>query len=583
MNAHHDRGLSLRYQAIGWLLMTLMMGFWPQHSHAQAVANRQFALQTPAALEISTNNQWFRASDDVFPAGLGEVAAWQAKLEPVDRVSLFGGAYWLLARIDHTTELGSWVLDPHGSLIDRVEMRLYHPDGRVDTLKTGYQTENDYMLHYGKDVQLAPNTQYQLIMRIESPYYARTVRLDIIPASDYSRDSLSNNLLTIGALGALLSLCIYNFFIFSITRERSQLFYALYLLTYCLAWGITFHIPSQLLGWRDLHWHYVGFFLLPVFNGFFCIEFLKLKDKFPVLYKSMVFSIVFSVILLPSCLFLLSYAHTLATLAISVWLALALVAGIISWRSGFQPARFFVVAFIALLIPGTIILPANFGLIPALVRNPELLTLLGGTLDGLLLAFALAERIRLLEREKDIYLQSREHALKMAHTDSMTGIGNRHAFDQLLRERFTPPPPDNQPLLVLVDLDGLKKINDKYGHRRGDDLLRSFAEALAKLETQVMTNTALGSIRVFRLGGDEFTIIATSSHEQMLRTALLDIETSLRSLGFAEAGVSYGIAYGLPHLSPSDVLTQADTKMYEHKTARKAGRDDANGGALHPA
>lgn len=159
---------------------------------------------------------------------------------------------------------------------------------------------------------------------------------------------------------------------------------------------------------------------------------------------------------------------------------IALVCGIASVRSGFQPACYFVLAFIAILIPGPIILPTNLGLTPELVDNSELLTLLGGTLDALLLAFALADKIQLLAHEKEHVLEELEHTVTLAHTDHLTGIANRHAFDQQFKLDFDASKRNaesEKQILFLIDLDGLKSVNDRFGHARGDELLRAFAKA----------------------------------------------------------------------------------------------------------
>ncbi len=256
----------------------------------------------------------------------------------------------------------------------------------------------------------------------------------------------------------------------------------------------------------------------------------------------------------------------LATVAISLWLFIALACGIVALRSGFRPARYFVLAFMALLIPGLIILPANVGLMPSLVPNPELFTLLGGTLDAILLAFALADKIRRLAGEKDHALQRFYSMMKVARTDHLTGILNRHAFDLDLAEKVLEQKPDTdcELILFLIDLDGLKKINDKYGHARGDELLCLFTRELEKL--------ANPGVSFYRLGGDEFTILANRDEETCLCNGLKRIEKNLWQAGFSETGVSFGVAYAGSSMSLNDMYTQADKLMYEHKLSRRPNR-----------
>eukprot|EP01030_Chromulinospumella_sphaerica_P023135 gene23135-23147_t len=177
---------------------------------------------------------------------------------------------------------------------------------------------------------------------------------------------------------------------------------------------MTFHLSADLFDWHNLHWHYVPFFLLPVLSTLFYTSFLRLQDYAPRLYRLSRINLTLPLLTLPTCFFALSYAHTIATIVITIWITLALISGIVVWRSGYYPARFFVLGFVALMVPGLLILPANLGLIPAVVNNAQLFTLLGGTLDGVLLAFALADQIRLLRNTLEQRVQERTAQLSEA-------------------------------------------------------------------------------------------------------------------------------------------------------------------------
>jgi diguanylate cyclase (GGDEF)-like protein len=457
-----------------------------------------------------------------------------------------------------------WVFDPYGTLIDRIDATIYGSDGTQQRIESGYQRQLPYSLHYGGNIQLEPGVQYRAVVRISSPYYASQPGFRIMDQETYQQHVLRENFLTISALGALICLALYNLFLYLSTKDRSLLYYAMYLAVTFLGWAWTFHIPTALFGWHELRMHYIWFFLIPVTNTLFYLRFLQVPSWSPTLTFISRVNIALSLLFLPSSFLAISYAHTLATIVISIQLILALICGIISWRRGLRSARYFVLAFIALLIPGSFILPANIGLIPDLIENADLLTLLGGTLDGLLLAFALAERIRELQRERDASLARVTQALALANTDSMTGSGNRHAFDSALKAAFERPAPSLEPeqlLLVLIDLDGLKRVNDTQGHARGDEMLRHFAQALRTLETDQISS--------YRLGGDEFTLIAQRQHEQFLKLEIARIESKMREEGFPEFGASVGVAYGSEHHQPSEVFSRADERMYQHKAARK--------------
>lgn len=524
------------------------------------------ALSTEQAVTLFPQAQLFEAGTETPPPTAADLPRWLATLKPANKVSLFGGAYWLYAPVHNPTNNSNWVIDPDGRLIEQVSIYVYSHDEAVQQSNSGYLAEHDYTLHYGKNMTIPAHQDAFILMRVQSPYFAATPALVVQTQENYRQHVLLENTLALAAFGALLTLALYNLFIYTIHHDKAHFYYAIYLLTYFTGWALTFQLPADLFGWHNLHFHYVPFFLLPVFNTLFYIRFLDLPQHFPRLAKLSRINIILPLALLPSCFILLPYAHMLATFAISLWLFIALACGIVALRSGFRPARYFVLAFMALLIPGVIILPANVGLMPSLVPNPELFTLLGGTLDAILLAFALADKIRRLASEKDHALQRFYSMMKVARTDHLTGILNRHAFDLDLAEKVLDKKSVNECelMLFLIDLDGLKTINDKYGHARGDELLCLFTRELAKLENP--------GISFYRLGGDEFTILAGRDEEARLCNGLKRIEKSLWQSGFAETGVSFGVAYASSCMSLNDMYTQADKLMYEHKLSRRPNR-----------
>jgi len=409
----------------------------PSPAHAQAphavqADSRlgQAVLTGSRSLDLMRSARLYQSSgaNAPFPAG-AELPAFLATLTPAKEVDLLGGSYWLHARLRNDTRQTAWVIDPNDTLIDAVETRIYGPDGALQQRVSGYRAVREYLLHYGKDIELQPGESYEVLIRFSSPFYARTPVFAVTQRDAYRQLVARENFLIIGSIGALLALGVFNFFIYSYTRERSPLYYSLYVLCYAAGWGLTFHLPADLFDWHNLHVHYIPFFLLPVLSTLFYRTFLQLRETSPMLYKLSTINIVLPLVLLPSCFIALSWAHTLATVAIMIWMTMALVSGIIVWKNGYQPARFFVLGFVALMLPGLLILPANIGLIPAAVENAQLFTLLGGTLDGVLLAFALADQIRLLRN----HLEQRVHerTAELTEAKEHAEIVSRHRIDFL--------------------------------------------------------------------------------------------------------------------------------------------------------
>jgi diguanylate cyclase (GGDEF)-like protein len=91
---------------------------------------------------------------------------------------------------------------------------------------------------------------------------------------------------------------------------------------------------------------------------------------------------------------------------------------------------------------------------------------------------------------------------ELSVTDELTGLYNRRGFFQLALSRlnFLSRSADDTLLLLMFDLDGLKQINDTYGHSEGDTALKSFADILKQTLRQ---DDIIG-----RIGGDEFIVFS---------------------------------------------------------------------------
>jgi diguanylate cyclase (GGDEF)-like protein len=226
------------------------------------------------------------------------------------------------------------------------------------------------------------------------------------------------------------------------------------------------------------------------------------------------------------------------------------------------------------LIPGSIILPVNFGWVPSIVDNADLLTLMGNSCEAMLLAFALADHVKLVEDGRERFRRGMQEAVAKASIDTLTGLGNRLAFNVMIEEitrRENVDPTQGTWQIAMIDLDGLKQVNDSQGHERGDELLQAVGEGLARLGDM---------IRAFRLGGDEFAVIAYGDEvsQQRLARSLADLDRALRESDYRDAGISFGVCSAPANqrkFSSTDfaeLIREADRTMYAHKSRRRRER-----------
>ncbi len=151
-----------------------------------------------------------------------------------------------------------------------------------------------------------------------------------------------------------------------------------------------------------------------------------------------------------------------------------------------------------------------------------------------------------------------------ATVDELTGILNRNAGKRRLEEMLKSLKKEEQATVVLYDINGLKWVNDTFGHLEGDRLLKFIAKHIqTELEEQDF---------IFRLSGDEFIIVLAgktiSEAESYMKKILLDLENKRVAAGFQyDVTFSYGFAPVLAEhkLTVSDVLSIADSQMYIQK------------------
>ncbi|GIW37914.1 MAG: diguanylate cyclase [Meiothermus sp.] len=182
----------------------------------------------------------------------------------------------------------------------------------------------------------------------------------------------------------------------------------------------------------------------------------------------------------------------------------------------------------------------------------------------------LAERTRELEQaRREAQVLARRMEL-MAHTDVLTGLGNRRAFESDLESEVARAQRVGYSLSVLaLDVDTLKQLNDTEGHERGDALLRTFAQAMQECFFE------LG--RVYRIGGDEYAAILPYVDARHQAKILGRIETAIlntKSQGFPTASVSSGMA-SMPDeaTSDGDLVRLSDQRMYQDKLERRRARE----------
>ena len=167
-------------------------------------------------------------------------------------------------------------------------------------------------------------------------------------------------------------------------------------------------------------------------------------------------------------------------------------------------------------------------------------------------------------------LHAKQRITLLSQTDDLTGLLNMRAFNNLLEKEIARVTRYSQPFtVVMIDVDGLKTVNDRYGHTTGSRLIKTIAHSI---------NASIRNTDVLaRFGGDEFVVLMTHTSTEHARMAAERIRAAIHNTAFNMNGnriattVSIGIAsYPDGVREAAEVLDKADIALYKSK---QTGRD----------
>jgi len=402
-------------------------------------------------------------------------------------------------------------------------------------------------------------TTFYLRVESKSPLF---IPLRIIKENTY-RHILDYKLILLGLFyGLMLGLFLYNLFIYIFVKDKTYLYYLLYLLT----------IVAYFLAMNRLTTEFF-FRQNPIASAYFSLFFLGIASCFTILYAQAFLNTkklmrrvhqFLNLLIIPSLglsvgIFIVDYRlmnqfSTILGLIVPISL---LAAGIMAARRGNKNARFYIISSYVVLM-GIIVYALTFlAVLPYNLLNFYSFQIATG-FEAVLLSIALADKIRILNRD----LGQALNLVNLGYYDSLTGLNNRRFFEEELQRIDMPK---NLPLtIVTADVNGLKLANDVFGHVTGDLLLKRTAEIISHACRE-------GDI-VVRTGGDEFAIILPSTDALQGEKLIQRILQAMN--GEKVEAVSVSVSFGLATKEKSDkaisqVLKEADQRMYEHKSSER--------------
>ncbi len=350
---------------------------------------------------------------DVLDPGL-----FESSHSPVPNLGLSASAHWLKLDVIDRSGVEDLVLNIANPDIDEIDVYLRSGEqiillgrsGQSMTLAERSTTDPEFAFRFKAPI----NELLTLYMRVVSH---KQLQLPIYLRSDaaFAKTRSKRNLYLGVFIGILLTLALYNFFIYLAIHDKSYLLYVLYIVAVAFT-QLAFTGIAPFYFWNDMPWFSTrATVMLTIITALlaseFTRQFLHTKDHVPRLHGYLKpFYLLFLVCIVLSVLERPLEAYKMTQLVSGLFAYYLLYMIYRVWRHGSRTAGFFLVAWSAFLIGTIVFVLKDMGLLPYNDITVNMMPF-GSAIEGILLSLALADRINILRREKE---QSQAEALRIS-------------------------------------------------------------------------------------------------------------------------------------------------------------------------
>lgn len=521
--------------------------------------------------------------------------------DEVPNFSFTSSSYWFEFQLtNQSSPVKNWLLESQYPLLDRINVYLLYPDGRMVTYRGGDKLpfEKREVKHRNVmfDVPVAMGESVQVYVKVRTESSLQFPLVLRSPDSLFAKDHEEQYILGIfyGILGALL---LYNLLVFTAIRDINYLYFVWYLAAWTLFQMSLNGLAFEYLWPDNPSWANKA---TPFFIGLtgvgliqFCRRLLETKKHLPKFDAFLKFTGGLCVLII----FLALFAGYTIAIKVATAGALVVAVSVIStgaWalKKGFRLARYFMLAWTALMVGVVLYVFKTFGILPTNIIT-EYSMQIGSAVQVVLLSFALADRMRLIKEEnarmqreaaetleRRVQDRTRElddtllglsevnsKLLEMTRVDGLTGISNRGFFDDQFEIEWQRAARIHSHIgLLMLDIDHFKNFNDTYGHLGGDACLK----AVASVIQNAMRRPA---DKCFRYGGEEFVVLLPHTDPAGSRFIAERICRAIADMVFALDGrpipvtVSVGVCSMVPNrnLPNQTQIGFADQALYQAK------------------
>ncbi len=309
---------------------------------------------------------------------------------------------------------------------------------------------------------------------------------------------------------------------------------------------------------------YILFLILPLSIALFMVSVVKKNDKYKTINKiiEVLLALFILNVIIQIILTFFGYMEFMEVQKISQFsvVSVALISVIIPFTiENFEFKKILSIAMAVLMV--LLIVLLGVYLTTYRIRYMTILGLVGGL-------FIVFQSIVVMKIYAKAYNMSYNTKLNknLAFTDNLTRILNRNAFENDIKNLDKN---GQNMMLMVIDINNLKQINDTFGHNQGDFIIKSVAQMLINI------NSKFYKLIPYRIGGDEFVIIGIDvdlSYVQKAERYLNNQVDSVRKQ-VTDITLSFGMAYDITsldeHFNIDEFMMRVDKKMYEDKRLKK--------------
>ncbi|MCU4677025.1 diguanylate cyclase [Catenovulum sp. 2E275] len=475
--------------------------------------------------------------------------------------SLLGQRGGAITRLTLSTDHnGIWYVMPVANFVDEGKAFWQDHTGKITQIADFSQFKNrpTVINMHGQAFKLAldKGSHGTLWIYLNAKHYPTPVHISILPENRFLQNAFMINSITVMAITIMLTLAIMALIFYLKTKHKVAIFCFGYIGLHGVGWALAAGLGQIINPMFLVNTTYGGMYLFPFaiacasYFAYYLFNFdqsAQLKNQFLVYYAHFALIAGLTMWFLPFKL-VFYWSHLLA----GIWVSISLFVGYKMLSLNDFRAKYFFTGNLIYSLALIYYMLSHFADVQGI--SPEIIVLIALSADCICILLSLSEWLRLKQNQ----LQKMMHESRY---DALTKVGNRLLLNEKIHQL------NGHYLIVFIDCDNIKKLNDQLGHAKGDQFLI--------YTSQLMQQKLADKGEVFRTGGDEFIWVCETHNSEHLNSVKFEVSKILEEINhlikshWPVSGISYGVATNEEGSSVSDCLSLADSRMYELKSKHK--------------